>query len=554
MVISYLPMTAQLIRQDDFQSKNNYWFWRSDGNQSKPTVENGLVHLILQNAVDSFYCNTEFYDPTKPYEPGTQVRVRLRTSEIHYGSRGWGLWDGDLDSSILVDYDIAWIMQQSSQNSNQAYNWSLFGVNGDKLANTQSLDLNNLVDETKWHTYQINWEINKVSLLVDNNLLFETFSHLPDENMRLDIWIDNRVLNIIDPSNFWNNNVEISEIFVDYVEISGREGPSIPRTIGGNIILWKSPNTFPIGEKNTLWKQYVFSTESDGEALIFLTGSAESYGKTMEDDDLKIVLDNNDYEWNTSQSLDGNHLNGKGASIVLPVEILKGQHSLDIYTDVTPFLSDVIVVYSKDSKTIYNKNFNEAANGNIGLWKTIEFDATTASEIAILISGLVNENDEIRIELDNNEYGGNGKEIFTDNNSAGIPNTVVLNEVIEPGSHSLKIYSKGNPQLYSIAVYGGSTVTNILDEVTLSESISFKVNPNPFNISTNIYYKTNNSSHNKISIFNILGQKVETLVNKYQQKGEYTLQWNAIGETSGIFFCILEADNYFRVEKLLLLK
>ena len=87
-----------------------------------PSVKDGLLELKLLNAVDSFYCNTEIYDPTEPYLPGTQVRVRLKCSEIHTGSRGWGFWDGDLDiPSLLFDYDVAWVMQQGSDFNSSDY-------------------------------------------------------------------------------------------------------------------------------------------------------------------------------------------------------------------------------------------------------------------------------------------------------------------------------------------------------------------------------------------------------------------------------------------------
>ncbi len=113
MIFLHLQLLAQLILEDDFQNKNEYWYWRSDGNQYKPTVQNGLLTFKLLNAVNSEYCNTEIYNPTKPYGPGTQVRIRLKASPIHNGSRGWGFWDGSL-SSVAFDFDVAWVMQQGS--------------------------------------------------------------------------------------------------------------------------------------------------------------------------------------------------------------------------------------------------------------------------------------------------------------------------------------------------------------------------------------------------------------------------------------------------------
>lgn len=554
-LLSNISISAQLLRHDDFQIKDSYWKWRSDGNQKQPIVENGLAHLVLQNAVDSFYCNTEFYDPTEPYTQGTQARVRLKCSNIHHGSRGWGFWDGESDlHSLALDYDVAWIMEQGSENPDSNYNWYLFGVNENAVTNRQTLDLRNIVDETEWHTYQIIWEKNKVSLFVDSEFIYETTKHIPNDNMRMDIWIDNRVLNISNPLEENRNIVDRSEILVDFVEISGLDGPSIKRSLDGDIILWDSPNTFPDGKRNDLWKQYTFDTKSAGEALIFLTGSAESYGNLLTQDRLKIVIDNTDFGWGMHQALDGNKLKGKGGSIVLPISLTQGTHSLDIYSDITPMLTDVIVVSAEENNVIYSEDFNETANNSDGLWHTIEFNTDNSSTVTVIISGTANENDGIRLEFDETDFGWQGEKSFDGNVLRGTPTTVVLNDFMEAGTHSLKIYSKGNPELYSIAAYGNSIVSEVAEETLLSKSISLKASPNPFNNSTNIVYSTNSASLNKVSIFNILGQRIKTLFNNYQSEGEYKLHWDATDETSGIYFVILESGNYLKVQKLLLLK
>ncbi len=51
--------------------------------------------------------------------------------------------------------------------------------------------------------------------------------------------------------------------------------------------------------------------------------------------------------------------------------------------------------------------------------------------------------------------------------------------------------------------------------------------PNPFNPATTIAYKLNNSSFVKLEVFNILGEKVKTLINKNQSPGFYKVKWNA---------------------------
>jgi hypothetical protein len=553
MIYSSPQLLAQLILKDDFQTRSEYWYWRADGNQKKPTVHDGLLHLQLLNAIDSEYCNTEIYDPTKPYEPGTQARIRLKTSPIHNGSRGWGFWDGSL-SSVPTDFDVAWVMQQGSNNSGANFNWFTFGSNSDNLLNWQTFSLDNIIDETVWQTYKIVWEPNKVLFYIEDNLMFETSEFIPDQNMRMDIWIDNRVINLNEPTKFFNNNAESSEMFVDFVEISGSDGPSIERAIGENIILWESPNSFPNGSINHLWKQYEFDLLNASEGLLFITGSAENYNNYDKSDDLKVVVDNFDFGWENSYSLDGETLNGNGKSIVLPIQFSAGQHDLKLYSNTTPFLKDVIVLSSENGEPILIKNYNEAAEDENGLWKTINFNTSGNNSTTILISGTGNKKQALRLEVDDKNYSWTGENSIDGNALNGNPKTVVINEFLEDGPHQLKIFNNGAAQLYSVAIYGSSKITDISQIDSAEKNLIFRANPNPFNNSTVINYVTKQNSNNRITIYNTLGEQIDIILDEFQYAGEYQLSWNPKNQTSGIYICILESDNYFKVEKLLLLK
>jgi len=79
--------------------------------------------------------------------------------------------------------------------------------------------------------------------------------------------------------------------------------------------------------------------------------------------------------------------------------------------------------------------------------------------------------------------------------------------------------------------------------------------PNPFNPVTTINYQLPQASKVDLSIYNLFGQKVSTLVNKKQLVGTYTLEWDASSFSSGIYFCRLETDKGFvQARKLILLK
>ncbi len=89
--------------------------------------------------------------------------------------------------------------------------------------------------------------------------------------------------------------------------------------------------------------------------------------------------------------------------------------------------------------------------------------------------------------------------------------------------------------------------------------------PNPFNPSTMIKFQIPNPPAGgsafwrdpnivTLEIYNLLGQKVATLVDKELNTGTYMTYWNATGLASGVYLYRLQAGNYSKTKKLILLK
>jgi hypothetical protein len=83
--------------------------------------------------------------------------------------------------------------------------------------------------------------------------------------------------------------------------------------------------------------------------------------------------------------------------------------------------------------------------------------------------------------------------------------------------------------------------------------------PNPFNPSTTISYTVGVNGHwpsqyVDLSIYNTLGQKVTTLVNKKQPAGNYNVEWNASGFASGVYLYRLQAGDHVKTKKMILMK
>ncbi|MBI3788117.1 MAG: T9SS type A sorting domain-containing protein [Ignavibacteriales bacterium] len=82
----------------------------------------------------------------------------------------------------------------------------------------------------------------------------------------------------------------------------------------------------------------------------------------------------------------------------------------------------------------------------------------------------------------------------------------------------------------------------------------FQNYPNPFNPSTQIKYYLPEKTIVKLAVYNLLGQKVVTLVNEEQIAGNYVTLFEAHSFPTGIYFYELQAGNFRVVKKMMLLK
>ena len=78
--------------------------------------------------------------------------------------------------------------------------------------------------------------------------------------------------------------------------------------------------------------------------------------------------------------------------------------------------------------------------------------------------------------------------------------------------------------------------------------------PNPFNPTTTIRYALPQATEVELTVYNVLGQPVRTLVAEHQRTGWYAVEWDASGLAAGLYFYRLQAGEFRQVKKMLLLK
>ena len=87
-----------------------------------------------------------------------------------------------------------------------------------------------------------------------------------------------------------------------------------------------------------------------------------------------------------------------------------------------------------------------------------------------------------------------------------------------------------------------------------TEFTLFQNYPNPFNPSTKIKYSIPEISKIQLTLFNLLGEEIITLVNDEKSAGNYSVDFNASSLPSGVYFYQLKAGEFIQIKKMILIK
>ena len=104
-----------------------------------------------------------------------------------------------------------------------------------------------------------------------------------------------------------------------------------------------------------------------------------------------------------------------------------------------------------------------------------------------------------------------------------------------------------------------NSVTESTDGSFPNEFVLAQNYPNPFNPETAIKYDLAKRVRVEISIFNLLGQRIESLVHATQDRGVYLIRWDGTNSSkqivpSGVYILQMRAGDFVAVRKMLFLK
>ncbi|MFZ0453252.1 MAG: T9SS type A sorting domain-containing protein [Ignavibacteriaceae bacterium] len=137
----------------------------------------------------------------------------------------------------------------------------------------------------------------------------------------------------------------------------------------------------------------------------------------------------------------------------------------------------------------------------------------------------------------------------------GLPMYPAIYAVIDPGNQIMEIHENNNK---GFNVLGSQLITDVADHKSISSIPNspalYQSYPNPFNPTTHIEYSIPQKVMVTLNVFNILGQKVETLVSGVEAPGKHNITFDGSRYASGVYIYRLQAGSYSFTKKMVLLK
>ena len=100
-----------------------------------------------------------------------------------------------------------------------------------------------------------------------------------------------------------------------------------------------------------------------------------------------------------------------------------------------------------------------------------------------------------------------------------------------------------------------NNIDNVKETIPIAtEFVLYQNYPNPFNPTTKISWESPVNSQQVLKVYDILGNKIATLVNEYKPAGDYQIEFDASFLPSGVYFYQLKVGSFITTKKMILLR
>ncbi|MFC1686700.1 fibronectin type III domain-containing protein, partial [Patescibacteria group bacterium] len=257
----------------------------------------------------------------------------------------------------------------------------------------------------------------------------------------------------------------LHSLYVEGVNCQDKNFATYPqkRAPGGNLYLYKT---------------YNFEVESTEDYYIEVAAAAESHG-SADDDDLRIVIDDNDYGWGGTNGFDGDTEKGREKTVSITRNLSAGDHTLQIYADGNPILNAVEIYPTSDLEKVADLPASQlglSTDLNVARWRVQQFSCDEGPA-KIKVEGYAQKNgssddDDLKIVLDGIDYQWGSNKSFDGNLDNAQTRTLVLNQYLTAGVHTLEVYTDETPNLLSAEIFGTPSTQNYLVEAYPEETTS----------------------------------------------------------------------------------
>jgi murein tripeptide amidase MpaA len=221
------------------------------------------------------------------------------------------------------------------------------------------------------------------------------------------------------------------------------------------------------------------------------------------------------------------------------------------------FKFDAVDHFSQTINNVFVSSYNSLTNLNIELVPSIIPVELTAFNVSVdknevvldwtTATELNNLGFEIQRKRVNGEFESigfvNGKGTTTEENNYSFKDSKV-----DAGTYSYRLMQKDFDGTFAYS-------QEVEVEVNLPLEYSLEQNyPNPFNPTTFINFRLPLSGNVLLKVYDILGNEVATLINEHKEPGNFSIEFNAKGFSSGIYFYQLVIDNFISTKKMILLQ
>lgn len=278
-------------------------------------------------------------------------------------------------------------------------------------------------------------------------------------------------------------------------------------------------------QDSKVFNNLIYNNHATGIAMYKIDGGDGSKNNKVFNN---TIIQPSDGRWNILV-VDGSTGNTIYNNILISHHSFRGSIAVDA-TSLSGLVSDYNIVVNRFS------NNGGSSNMTLAQWQALGFDLH--SMIA---------NPEIQIFLDH--LNGNFH-LLQNAQAVDAGTNLVLPIVFEDLDRIPRPQGNG----FDIGCYEHSSVTSVVEEQMPEGFILYQNYPNPFNPRTVIGYQLSVSGKVTLSVFDLLGNRVVTLVDDYTPAGNYEVTFNSAGLSSGVYFYQLSVGDLKTTKSMLLIK